>query len=104
MFNNFQNYSGSKQIQKIFTSKSTELAALTVNFSIKIKINSPLPPDFLRKSHRIMTIRLLHAGNIPDSWLGNNFSASLPIPKGISYYRKLKISLLIGFNYNDSRV
>ena len=73
---------GTRSISKHFSLPSPQLPNMTVEVEVKIEIDRPIDDEFLQKHNRIMTIRVLHAGAIPDSWVGNNYTASIPIPKG----------------------
>ena len=52
-----------------------------MSLNVEIEIEKQFVSSFLGEDYRILTIKLLNAGNIPESWVGNNFTASLPIPK-----------------------
>ena len=54
---------------------------MIVDFELCVKIEKPFPASFLANDYRIMSIRMINAGNVPESWVGSGFTASLPVPK-----------------------
>lgn len=75
---------GVEKIERKFSCDSPELPGVKIEIDFSVVISQRLPDEFLQKDHRILSLRLLHAANVPDSWLGSNFNASLPIP--VSYF------------------
>ena len=72
--------SGAPKIERKFFCESPELPDVKIEIEFLVAISHRLPDEFLQKNHRILTLRLLHAASVPDSWLGSNFNASLPVP------------------------
>ena len=54
---------------------------MIVDFELFVEIEKPFPKSFLDNDYRILSVKLVNAGNVPESWLGANFTASIPIPK-----------------------
>ena len=73
--------SGQKSITQKFSQISTELPSMIVDFELCVEIEKPFPASFLANDYRIMSIRIINAGNVPESWVGSGFTASLPVPK-----------------------
>ncbi|CBY36065.1 unnamed protein product [Oikopleura dioica] len=71
---------GKRKISESVREVSKEAPNIQVNLEISVSISPELKPEFLEKN-RIMTLRLIHASGVPDSWLGSSFNACLPIQK-----------------------
>ena len=54
---------------------------MVVEMEVEVTIKKPFPATFLERDYRILTLRLFNASNIPEAWVGANFTASVPIPR-----------------------
>jgi len=73
--------SGVKKLSESFTAQSIELPGQEVSLNVEVEIEKQFEPSFLGEEYRILTIKLINAANIPESWVGNNFTAALPVPR-----------------------
>ena len=74
-------YLGVKKLSESFTAQSIELPGQEVSLNVEVEIEKQFEPSFLGEEYRILTIKLINAANIPESWVGNNFTAALPVPR-----------------------
>ena len=74
-------YLGVKKLSESFTAQSIELPGQEVSLNVEVEIEKQFEPSFLSEEYRILTIKLINAANIPESWVGNNFTAALPVPR-----------------------
>ena len=74
-------FSGQKSITQKFSAVSAEIPGMIVDFELFVEIEKQFPKSFLDNDYRILSIKLVNAGSVPESWLGANFTASIPIPK-----------------------